>query len=210
MLTWLLHYISLPDNIHIQDKLRVEIEDIFSGRDEIDYDSLMAMPYLDMVIKEILRFQSPVTSTVRTSTKDDMVPLSRPYPTRDGKGTFESILVRKGQDIIIPVQVVNKLEVFWGPTARQFDPERWREIPAAAKANGMPSQILSFLEGPRNCVGKSFALAESKSILCAILKNFKFETVGWEIEPKQGIVIQPRVVGQEDLDIQMPIRVSRV
>lgn len=210
LLTWLLHHISKPENIHIQDKLRAEIEDVFGGRDELDYDSLMAMPYLDMVIKEILRFQSPVTSTVRTSNKDDIVPLSKPYPTRDGKGTFESVLVRKGQDIVIPVQVVNKLEAYWGPTAAEFDPERWRDVPTAAKATGMPMQMLSFLEGPRGCIGVRFAMAESKALLCTLLRTLKFETVGWEIEPKQGIVIQPRVVGQEDLGIQMPIRVSRI
>lgn len=210
LLTWLLHHISQADTIHIQDKLRAEIEDIFSGRDELDYDALMAMPYLDMVIKEVLRFQSPVTSTLRTSNKDDMIPLSKSYPTRDGKGTFDSILVRKGQDIVIPVQVINRLEAFWGPTANQFDPERWRNVPATAKATGMPLQMLSFLEGPRGCIGSRFALAESKAILCTLLRTLKFETVGWEIEPKQGITIQSRVVGQEDLGIQMPMRVSRV
>jgi cytochrome P450 len=210
LITWLLHFISEPSLIHVQDKLRAEIDDVFAGREELDFDSLMAMPYLDMVIKEILRFNSPVTATVRTANKDDMVPLSKPYPSRDGKGTVTSVLVRKDQDLMIPVQVINKLESIWGPTANQFDPERWRDLPAAAKSSGMPSQMLSFLEGPRGCVGRVFALAESKALVCALLRTLKFESVGWEVEPKQGIVIQPRVIGQEELGMQMPLRISRV
>lgn len=210
LVTWLLHFISEPSLIHVQDKLRAEIEDVFGGRDELDFDSLMAMPYLDMVIKEILRFNSPVTTTVRTAVKDDVIPLSKSYRTRDGKGTFDSVVVKKGQELMIPVQVVNKLESIWGPTAHLFDPERWRDVPAAAKASGMPSQMLSFLEGPRGCVGRVFALAESKAIVCALIRTLKFESVGWEVEPKQGIVVQPRIVGQEELGMQMPLRISRV
>ena len=208
--TWLLNVISEPENIHIQEKLRAEVEDTLAGRDELDYDSLMAMPYLDMVTKEILRFRSPVTSSIRTASKDDVIPLSRPYKTRDGKGTFDSIVVHKGQDVILPVQVINRLEDIWGPTADKFDPERWRQIPAAAKATGMPSQMLSFLEGPRGCIGNRFAIAEFKAIVCSIIRPLKFEASGWEVEPKQGIVIRPRIIGQEELGMQMPLRVSRV
>lgn len=202
--------ISEPQHKHIQEKLRAEIEDTLAGRDEIDYDTLMAMPYMDNVTKEILRVMSPVTSTVRHASKDDVIPLSKEYKTRDGKSTFNSVVVKKGQELIIPVQVINRLEDIWGPTADQFDPDRWDNVPQSAKNTGMPSQILTFLEGPRGCIGNRFAVAEFKAIISALLRNLQFEAVGWEVEPKQGIVVRPRIVGQEELGMQMPIRVSRI
>ncbi|UZJ57204.1 hypothetical protein CBS101457_006524 [Exobasidium rhododendri] len=209
--TWLLNVISAPDKVHIQNRLREEVEETFAGRDELDYDSLMAMPYLDMVTKEILRFRSPVTSTIRTASKDDVIPLSQPYKTKDGKGTFDSLVISKGLDVIIPIQVINRLESVWGPTADQFDPSRWEKIPSTAKSNGMPQHHLSFLSGPRGCVGREFAIAEFKAIVCSMVRLLKFEAIeGWVVEPKQGIVIRPRIVGQEDLGMQMPLRVSRV
>lgn len=143
--TWLLSVIGEPEMIHIQDKLREEIEDTFAGRDELDYDTLMAMPYLDMVTKEILRFRSPVTSTMRTASKDDVIPLSKPYKTKDGKGAFDSVVAFKGQDIIIPIQIINRLESLWGEDAHKFDPNRWSRVPKAAKQSGMPLQLLTFV-----------------------------------------------------------------
>lgn len=53
--TWFLHTIAHPENQHVYTKLRDEVEDYFAGRDEIGYDALMSMPYLDNVTKEILR-----------------------------------------------------------------------------------------------------------------------------------------------------------
>jgi cytochrome P450 len=209
--TWLLNVLSEPENIAVQEKLREEIEEAFAGRDVLDYDTLMAIPYLDHVTKEILRFRSPVTSTIRTASKDDVIPLSKAYKTRDGKGTFDSLVVTKGMDVIIPVQVINRLESVWGPTAGKFDPTRWAKLPPAAKTNGMPQHHLSFLSGPRGCVGREFAIAEFKALVCSIIRVLKFERIeGWVVEPKQGIVIRPRIIGQEDLGMQMPLRISRV
>lgn len=196
--------------MHIQDKIRAEIEDVFHGREELDYDKLMGMPYLDMVVKETLRFQSPVTSTVRTASRDDVIPLSKSYASRYGNETFDKVIVRKGQDIIIPIQQINRLESIWGPTADKFEPERWSQVPRAAKASGMPAQMLSFLQGPRGCIGRTFALVESKVLICALLRVLKFESAGWEVEATQAIVSQPRVVGQEELGTQMPIRISKL
>lgn len=111
----------------MQDRLRAEIEDTFAGRDEVDYDTLMQMPYLDKVSKEMMRESlsedgrattatltishspghvSPVTSTTRVAVSDDVIPLGQAYKTRNGKGSYDSVIVRKGQDIMIPVSDV--------------------------------------------------------------------------------------------------------
>lgn len=108
--TWFLHVVSQPGHQHVQKKLRAEVEEYFIGRDDLDYDVLMGMPYLDMVTKEILRLLAPVTNTERVALRDDVVPLSKPYKTRDGKGTFDSVPIQKGLMLIIPIQMINRCE----------------------------------------------------------------------------------------------------
>lgn len=47
-------------------------------------DELMALPYLDMVIREALRVHAPVPRSMRVAMKDDMIPLSAPFTDRNG------------------------------------------------------------------------------------------------------------------------------
>ncbi|CDR99472.1 hypothetical protein, partial [Sporisorium scitamineum] len=90
----------------VQQKLREEIHDHF-GRDmerDPGYDELMSMEYLDAVCKESFRCKSAVPSTIRVANTSADVPLSRPYPTRDGRGTITSVHIPRGREVIIPIQ----------------------------------------------------------------------------------------------------------
>lgn len=60
---------------------------------------------------------------------------------------------------------MNCAEVFWGATAKEFEPERWLDGgDSIAKAREIQGHrhILSFSDGPRTCLGKTFALTELK------------------------------------------------
>lgn len=63
-------------------------------------ETLSALPYLDAVIRECLRLFSPATSTVRISTKADVIPLSDPIVGRDGKEMSE-LPIGEGVQIFI-------------------------------------------------------------------------------------------------------------
>ena len=66
----------------VQRKLRDELLKV--PTDNPTMDELQALPYLDMVIKEVLRYHSPVPMTMRTAIKDDVVPLETPFVDRNG------------------------------------------------------------------------------------------------------------------------------
>jgi len=70
----------------------------------------------------------------------------------------------------------------WGPTADQFDPDRYDNLPEEAQD---PYVSQSFSTGPRVCIGKSFALLEFKAILTELVRKFEFETTG-PVEPQKG------------------------
>lgn len=60
------------------------------------------------------------------------------------------------QKFIIPVLTLNTIADIWGPDGASFRPERWLEGSFAdpgALPHGPYSNILSFLDGPRVCIG---------------------------------------------------------
>lgn len=73
--TWCLY--ALSQNKEAQHKLREELLSVES--DTLSMDDLMALPYLDNVLRETLRVHPPVTNSIRQATKDDFIPLSKPY-----------------------------------------------------------------------------------------------------------------------------------
>ena len=99
----------------------------------------MALPYLDHVIKETLRFVPAVHSTVRVAAKDDVI------PTSDGTRVF----IRKGQGVHVAIEGFNRLTTVWGPDGHEFKPERWANLPRAAKEGpGLVQGLMTFSLGP--------------------------------------------------------------
>ena len=79
--TWAIY--QLTQDLSIQSRLREELralDDVSPSLDELN-----ALPYLDMFVKEVLRFYAPVPWTARVATRDDVVPLARPYTDTKGR-----------------------------------------------------------------------------------------------------------------------------
>lgn len=109
--------------------------------------------------REVLRLESPVTATIRHAARDDIIPLSTPIPSAsDPSRTISHLRVTKGQDLFIPIRAVNASKRIFGPDAEEFRPERWIESDAGTGWKieggvGVTSNILTFLAGPRSCIG---------------------------------------------------------
>ncbi|GAA5876297.1 hypothetical protein JCM16303_007090 [Sporobolomyces ruberrimus] len=215
-LTWTLWTLSrYPE---VQTKLRAEIRDARkkakdNGTDEIESDDLNALPYLDAVTREILRLESPVSATIRHAAQDDQIPLARPIRSRsDPNKTISHIPVKKGQILFIPITAVNHSKEVFGPDASEFRPERWlgEEGDKIQGKVGVWSSMLTFLAGPRSCIGYKFALLELKAILATLIDDFEFalRDPPFEIERRSAIVMRPLVIGEETLGNRMPLRVT--
>ncbi len=61
-------------------------------------------------IAETLRFNSPVPSTIRVCEQDSVIPLGKSYPTHDGKSSFDRVVLKKGDEVFIPIAVLNNSE----------------------------------------------------------------------------------------------------
>ncbi|KAK7678026.1 hypothetical protein QCA50_018966 [Cerrena zonata] len=204
--TWCLY--ALTQAPEVQRKLREELLSV--STDTPTMDELMALPYLDMVVKEVLRLHAPVPSTVRIATKEEVIPVSEPFTDRFGE-VQDKIRVAKGDYIFIPILAINRDKAIWGEDSMEFRPERWeKESEAASSIPGVWGHLMTFIGGPRACIGYRFSVVEMKALIFALVRAFEFELAVpvEDLIKKTGIVQRPLVRTEMDKGTQMPLIVK--
>ncbi|KAF8838205.1 cytochrome P450 [Paxillus ammoniavirescens] len=207
-LTWAL--IQLAQNPAVQTKLREEL--LLIGGDPTYEQLTSSLPYLDAVVHETLRVHPPLQEFTRVAAEDDVIPLSQPVRTKSGK-VVDHISVAKDTLISINVACINRSAAIWGPDAKVWKPERWLEedgIPKKAQEVQGHRHLLTFVDGPRTCLGKNFSVTEFKTVLSVLVKNFVFELRDGpetKLEIGRGILPRPKLVGENGT--KTPLRVRR-
>ncbi|KAF7792239.1 hypothetical protein EIP86_003275 [Pleurotus ostreatoroseus] len=202
--TWCLFALSKAPEA--QRKLREELLSV--PTDAPSMDELMALPYLDMVVKETLRVHSPVPATSRVSTKYDQIPLSKPFTDRNGE-VHDSIPY--SDLILVPILILNRSKALWGEDALEFKPERWEHPPETITSiPGVWGHVLSFLGGPRSCIGYRFSLVEMKALLFTLVRSFEFNLAvpAADVTSRQRIVQRPIIRSEPEKGSQMPLIVK--
>ncbi|KAF6758735.1 cytochrome P450 [Ephemerocybe angulata] len=206
--TWALY--ALSKSLDVQAKLRDELLNVSS--DNPTMDELNALPYLDAVVRETLRLHAPVGSTMRVAVKDDVIPLSQPVIDRYGKA-HDSIHVRKGDTLLVPILSINRDPKIWGEDSHEFRPERWASVPEGASGiPGIWGNMLTFLGGPRACIGYRFSLVEMKALLFTLIRAFEFEFAVpvEDIGKKSTIVQRPFLKSNPKAGNQLPLKIKPV
>ena len=155
LLTWTTYLLTV--NPHIQDRLYHEVKQAKEKKgDDLDYESLFELKYLDAVLKESLRMFPPIVRFERIAGADHVF--------------SNGLEIEKGTVIHVPVwSVHHSPENF--PDPETFNPDRW--LPEN-KDQIKASSFLAFVDGPRNCIGARFALLEAKMTMCGIITKYKF------------------------------------
>lgn len=145
-------------------------------------ETLKSMPYLNGIMNETLRLYPTVPLTIREALRD----------THVGEHS-----IPKGTEMVISIWQINRSPEVWGPDAAEFKPERWINVDewkvnrhGGAKSN---YDFITFLEGPRSCIGQEFARAEMRCLLAALVTSFTWELAMDEskIAPRGVITIKP-------------------
>ncbi|XGW28067.1 hypothetical protein V3C99_008127 [Haemonchus contortus] len=137
-----------------QKRCREEIERVCGKKDDISYEMLSEMKYLEQCISETLRMYPPVVRTNRLCTKNV---------------TVKGIEMKEGCVFTIPIRAIQYNEDFY-PSPNDFDPERWS---SSNRSNRDPLTYLPFGYGPRNCIGMRVAQMQMKMALAHILRTFE-------------------------------------
>ncbi|KAJ7141737.1 cytochrome P450 [Mycena crocata] len=207
--TWALF--ALTQNLAAQTRLREEV--LAMSTDTPTMDELNALPYLECVVREALRLYAPVPETDRMAVRDDIIPLGTPITDLNGT-VHESIRMRKGDEIRIPINALNCDAEIWGPDVLEFLPERWQaETPISNTIPGVWGHMLTFLGGPRGCIGFRFSLVETKALLFTLIRAFEFELAvpAADIGKKgTAIVVRPIVLSDMAAGHQLPLLIRPV
>lgn len=176
-LTWCCYL--LATNPAIQQQLRSEVLAHTEGG-ELDATSLDSMKYLNAVCNETLRLYPTVPVTARTAIRQTAI---------------GSTVVPKGSDVIISPWAINRLEKLWGEDAGTFNPDRWLYGDKSSTGGSNTTfSLITFLHGPRSCIGQVFAREELKCLLAAFVRRFRLEMLDPNeiMEPAGLITIKPK------------------
>jgi len=144
----------LARNQDVQERLFNEINDA-DFNEKMDYNTLMSLQYLDMVVYETMR-HFPIVEIERTCTRDYAVP---------GTG----FTVPKGMIVQVSAPGVMMDERYY-PNPTEFNPENFS---TANKERRSPYAFLIFGHGPRNCIGNRLGLLQFKTGIAHMVMNFK-------------------------------------
>jgi cytochrome P450 len=143
---------ELARDPRVTAKLRVELESTIGDRDPVVGD-LARLPYLDQVVKEVMRLYPSAYNIGRVATE---------------KVKVGDYTVRPGENVIMCQWAVHRSHRHYDDPQR-FWPERWE----TERARDMPKfAYFPFSGGPRNCIGAQFALLEAKLILSTLVKRY--------------------------------------
>ncbi|KAI1753563.1 cytochrome P450 3A5 [Xylaria castorea] len=153
-LSWALYALSIRHKI--QDKLRNEIRASLESNPEPTYDEINGLPYLHNFVREVLRVYSPSLMGPRQASKDLII---------------EGVYIPKGTQIDLHMPLIHHHQDVWGPDASVFNPERWDTLTGDSAS---PYAFEAFIQGPRICPGKNFALIQIKATLIELVSKWRF------------------------------------
>jgi len=148
-----------------QDCLRAECDAQLANKSITDLDASIfdaeTMPYLTAVCNETLRLYPTVPVTGRHAVR----------PTKLGNQ-----YIPKGTPAMISLWAINRDHALWGDDADTFNPNRWLNGQTVTDGGAKsPYALLTFLHGPRSCIGQNFARTEMKCLLATLIMRFRFE-----------------------------------
>lgn len=167
-LSWALYLCAFSPEI--QSAARQEAQSVLGDRAATPAD-LGALPLTRQIVDETLRLYPPAAFLSRTARSEDRLCGREVLP---------------GDTVILPIYALHRHDKLWG-NPHSFDPTRFADPKAIDRFAYLP-----FGDGPRICIGASFALQEAVIILATLLARFRFSLVpGKPPKPVMILTLRP-------------------
>lgn len=166
---------------HPQALARARQEQAEFADQPVTFELLKQMPYLDRLLKEVLRVVPPVGGGFRTVLKDC---------------EYGGFTLQKGWQSLYQINVTHQDPTLY-PDPQQFDPDRFDAQRTEDKQK--PFAYVPFGGGLRECIGKEFARLEIKLFAVRLLRRYD-----WELLPNQdlSLVVIPTPKPRDGLKIR--------
>ncbi len=156
----------------VQQKAREEARRVLKGR-AATADDVPNLPFVRQIIDEALRLYPPAGIVSRTAQDQD---------------TLCDTKIAPGDTVMIPIYALGRHHLLW-EDPDQFRPERFSDRKAIDRFSYLP-----FGDGPRICLGATFALQEAVIILATLLSRFRFTAIKGR-DPKPVMILTLRPAG---------------
>ena len=167
--TWYL----LSENPMAEARLHEELRGVLGGRAP-EIRDLERLPFLQAVVNEVLRLYPPAYLLARTSVA----------PSNIGGYDFPT-----GTTVLASQWVMHR-DARYYDDPDSFRPERWLD---GLMGQLPPGAYFPFGDGPRRCIGQSFALMESALVTATVAQRFRFRLVpGHPVVPEPLVTLRPR------------------
>lgn len=187
---WAIYLLSLHPAMQtrLRDEVRAGLPSPDSGA-SITAADIEHLPYLNAVCAEVLRHHSPVPMTLREANIDTSI---------------QGVHVPKGTMIYIVPWATNRDPKLWGADVDEFEPERW--LNDASGGAGTNYALLTFLHGPRSCIGEKFARGEFACLVAAFVGRFEFELADPRMADERTIPIKRGATSKPENGLWMKTR----
>jgi len=144
------------------DEVMKEQNVVFSQKQNVEFDDVSKMEYLENCVKEALRMHPPLILLMRMAMKD----IETEYNDK-------KFIIPKGDIVITSPAVASRMDnVFKNP--HEFEPERFTE---PRREDKVPFAYLGFGGGAHACKGEKFGLLQVKTIVSILFRNFSIEPI---------------------------------
>jgi cytochrome P450/NADPH-cytochrome P450 reductase len=167
LMTWLM-YVLMTNPTVLRD-CQDEVDRVLPNGMIPTYENLNDLNICESVIYETLRLYPSIPFFVRQCIREHTINSSN-----------HKLYIPVGTTILINTYLIHRDATYW-PRPLEFDYTRWMRDPTTGLKPKLahPYCYLPFALGPRNCIGKNFALLEAKVILSMFVQRCFFE-----LEPK--------------------------
>jgi len=170
-LSWAWHLLSTHPEV--EARVYAELDTKLAGRVP-GVEDLPQLPYLHMVIEEVLRLYPPTWQLMRRAIGEDEI------------GGFR---IKAGTTLFWSQYLLHRHPVFW-EQPEAFDPERFGPEQVASRHR---YAHIPFGTGPRMCIGASFAMTEIALILATIAQRYRLLLASQQaVEPLATLALRPR------------------
>jgi len=175
-LTYALHLLST--HAAVRDQFYTELDTVL-GSSQPTLSTVGDLEVVERVLQEALRLYPSIHTIPRVTTTDV---------------TMGGYRIPAGTETHLSVWRLGRDDRFW-ETPTEFRPARWAETTPQSEGYA----YIPFGAGPRQCIGRRFALLEAKIVLATIGQQYR-------LEPQSELSVEPQMTTQPADDVPVTVR----
>ncbi|KAK3154153.1 hypothetical protein QOZ80_2BG0186940 [Eleusine coracana subsp. coracana] len=168
---------ELLQNPQVMNKVKRELREVLGTKTEVEESDISQLPYLQAMVKEVLRLHPPVAMT---------------YYRAEATVEVQGYQIPQGTIIILNISAVHRNENTWD-NPDKFEPERFMN--KEREFSGKDCRLIPFGGGRRICLGLPLANRTVHTILASLLHQFEWNlpeegrSNGVDMAEKYGVVV---------------------